>query len=92
MSNTRQPEPPWTRDELEILRREWGRGLTASQISDMLPGRSRSAVIGQVTRRGYVRNPDAGFVKITRPRSAASVRKMIATKWALNEPARRAAA
>ena len=33
-------------NKIEILKKEWGKGKTASQIAEMIGGVSRNAVIG----------------------------------------------
>jgi GcrA cell cycle regulator len=40
----------WTEERVEILRRLWAEGLSASQIAAQLGGVSRNAVIGKVHR------------------------------------------
>ncbi len=50
--------PSWTDERVELLRRLWDDGLSASQIALQLGGVSRNAVIGKVHRLGL-----AGRVK-----------------------------
>ena len=40
----------WDQKKIEILRNEWGKGKTASQIAEMIGGVSRNAVIGKAHR------------------------------------------
>ena len=40
----------WDDKKIEILRNEWGKGKTASQIAEMIGGVSRNAVIGKAHR------------------------------------------
>tara|TARA_B100000029_G_scaffold479432_1_gene526479 strand:+ start:2072 stop:2563 length:492 start_codon:yes stop_codon:yes gene_type:complete len=40
----------WDEKKLEILKNEWGKGKTASQIAEMIGGVSRNAVIGKAFR------------------------------------------
>ena len=40
----------WDEKKIEILRKEWGKGKTASQIAEMIGGVSRNAVIGKAHR------------------------------------------
>lgn len=47
----------WTDDRLEVLRRMWDEGKTASQIADALGGVSRNAVIGKAHRLGLRSRP-----------------------------------
>lgn len=60
--------PSWTDDRVELLRRLWEDGLSASQIASQLTGVTRNAVIGKVHRLGL-----SGRVKAGEP--VATVRK-----------------
>ena len=40
----------WDEKKIEILKNEWGKGKTASQIAEMIGGVSRNAVIGKAHR------------------------------------------
>ncbi|RUW32744.1 GcrA cell cycle regulator, partial [Mesorhizobium sp. M1A.F.Ca.IN.020.06.1.1] len=40
----------WTDERVELLRKLWSEGLSASQIAAQLGGVSRNAVIGKVHR------------------------------------------
>lgn len=42
----------WTDERVEVLRKMWGEGLSASQIAKELGGVTRNAVIGKVHRMG----------------------------------------
>jgi len=42
----------WTEDRVEILKKLWAEGLSASQIASRLGGVTRNAVIGKVHRLG----------------------------------------
>lgn len=44
----------WTERELEVCKKAWIAGHSASEIARTLPGRSRNSVIGIVTRRGWL--------------------------------------
>ncbi|GJD93752.1 GcrA family cell cycle regulator [Methylobacterium iners] len=44
--------PSWTDERVELLRRLWEEGLSASQIATQLGGVTRNAVIGKVHRLG----------------------------------------
>lgn len=44
--------PSWTDERVDLLRRLWEEGLSASQIASQLGGVSRNAVIGKVHRLG----------------------------------------
>lgn len=50
-----KPGREWPEDEINLLRKLWGEGKTASEISLLLGNRSRSAVLGQVSRLGLQR-------------------------------------
>jgi len=40
----------WDNKKIDILRNEWGKGKTASQIAELIGGVSRNAVIGKAHR------------------------------------------
>ncbi len=68
----------WTDERVELLKKLWGEGLSASQIANELPGDiTRNGVIGKVHRLGL-----SGRVKITsqprapRPKAAKPPRNM----------------
>lgn len=63
--------PSWTDERVELLRRLWEEGLSASQIAAQLTGVTRNAVIGKVHRLGL-----SGRVKAGDP--VATVRKKAA--------------
>ena len=42
----------WTDDRVEVLKKMWGEGKSASQIAKELGGVTRNAVIGKVHRLG----------------------------------------
>ncbi|MDA9274850.1 GcrA cell cycle regulator, partial [bacterium] len=42
----------WTDDRVEVLKKMWGEGQSASQIAKELGGVTRNAVIGKVHRLG----------------------------------------
>jgi GcrA cell cycle regulator len=44
----------WTEQRIEMLRRLWGQGQTASQIASALGGVTRNAVIGKAHRLGVM--------------------------------------
>src|SRR5262252_4488543 len=47
----------WTEQRIEILRKLWGQGQTASQIAVALGGVTRNAVIGKAHRLGLTGRP-----------------------------------
>ncbi|MEM9898912.1 MAG: GcrA family cell cycle regulator [Pseudomonadota bacterium] len=42
----------WTEDRVELLKKYWAEGLSASQIANKMGGVTRNAVIGKVHRLG----------------------------------------
>jgi GcrA cell cycle regulator len=61
----------WTEQRIEMLRRLWGQGQTASQIATALGGVTRNAVIGKAHRLGLTGRPSP----IKRDASGAVVAK-----------------
>jgi len=60
----------WTDERVELLKKLWSDGLSASQIAGELGGITRNAVIGKVHRLGLsgrAKSPSAG---VARPRKA----------------------
>ena len=62
--------PGWTKERVELLKRLWSDGHSASQIAAEIGGVSRNAVIGKVHRLGL-----AGRVKPIGPAAAQGRRK-----------------
>ena len=61
----------WTDERVELLKKLWGDGLSASQIAAELGGgMTRNAVLGKSHRLGLVRNGAAG-VSTPRPRTVS---------------------
>lgn len=58
----------WAEPEIQTAAELWKRGLSASEIAAVLPGRSRNAVIGQVFRLGLCRAPGTGRSGPCQPR------------------------
>lgn len=54
---------PWTDDRVEILKKMWGEGQSASQIAKELGGVTRNAVIGKVHRLGLSNRTDNSNAK-----------------------------
>lgn len=52
--------PSWTDERVELLRRLWEEGLSASQIAAQIGGVTRNAVIGKVHRLGLSGRVKAG--------------------------------
>ena len=66
----------WTEQRIEVLRKLWGQGQTASQIAAILGGITRNAVIGKAHRLGLTGRPspikrEAGASPQPRRRAAA---------------------
>jgi GcrA cell cycle regulator len=66
----------WTEQRIEVLRKLWGQGQTASQIAGILGGITRNAVIGKAHRLGLTGRPspikrEAGASPQPRRRAAA---------------------
>jgi GcrA cell cycle regulator len=60
----------WTDDRVELLRRLWSDGLSASQIAAEIGGVTRNAVIGKVHRLGLSGRGKAKAASPQRPRKA----------------------
>lgn len=58
----------WTDERVELLKRLWSEGLSASQIAGRLGGVTRNAVIGKVHRLGLSGRATTSRVKSHRPR------------------------
>ncbi len=66
----------WTEDRVELLKKLWNDGLSASQIAGELGGVTRNAVIGKVHRLGMsgrAKTPSSS-ASLARPRKPAPVR------------------
>jgi GcrA cell cycle regulator len=62
----------WTDDRVELLKKLWADGLSASQIAAELGGISRNSVIGKVHRLGLAgraKSPAASMPRQRKPRS-----------------------
>lgn len=63
----------WTDDRVEVLKKMWGEGQSASQIAKELGGVTRNAVIGKVHRLGLSnRAGSAGAKAAAKPAAAAA--------------------
>jgi GcrA cell cycle regulator len=72
----------WTEQRIEVLRKLWGQGQTASQIAAILGGITRNAVIGKAHRLGLTGRPspikrEAGASPQPRRRAAAPVARRL---------------
>ena len=62
----------WTDDRVEILKKMWGEGQSASQIAKELGGVTRNAVIGKVHRLGLSNRTKAGAAAKAEPKAKAT--------------------
>src|SRR5262249_34273968 len=62
----------WTDERVELLKKLWADGLSASQIAAELGGVTRNAVIGKVHRRGLSRRAKSTSSRAPRPRKPRS--------------------
>src|ERR1700750_1113168 len=60
----------WTDERVELLKKLWGDGLSASQIAAELGGVTRNAVIGKVHRLGLAGRAKSPSSATPRPRKA----------------------
>lgn len=58
----------WTEERVEILKKLWTEGLSASQIASRLGDVTRNAVIGKVHRLGLSGRATTSRIKTVRPR------------------------
>src|SRR5512145_522569 len=58
----------WTDERVELLKKLWAEGLSASQIASRLGGVTRNAVIGKVHRLGLSGRATTSRMKSHRPR------------------------
>jgi len=62
----------WTDERVELLKKLWTDGLSASQIASELGGVTRNAVIGKVHRLGLsgrAKSPSSSAPRVRKPRS-----------------------
>jgi GcrA cell cycle regulator len=62
----------WTDERVELLKKLWSEGLSASQIAGRLGGVTRNAVIGKVHRLGLSGRATTSRLNSSRPRSRIS--------------------
>ncbi|MGL4394928.1 MAG: GcrA family cell cycle regulator [Hyphomicrobium sp.] len=65
----------WTDERVELLKKLWGEGLSASQIASRLGSVSRNAVIGKVHRLGLSGRATTSRMKTHRPRARLANQK-----------------
>jgi len=78
----------WNDERVELLRKLWAEGLSASQIAGRLGGVTRNAVIGKVHRLGLSGRATTSRVKMIRPRNRTTAPGVPSAKRAV-APARR---
>ena len=64
----------WTDDRVEILKKMWGEGQSASQIAKELGGVTRNAVIGKVHRLGLSNRTTTGTAAEPKAKPAAKAK------------------
>lgn len=62
----------WNEERVELLKKLWAEGLSASQIAGRLGGVTRNAVIGKVHRLGLSGRATTSRLKMIRPRNRAA--------------------
>lgn len=68
----------WTDERVELLKKLWSEGLSASQIAGRLGSVTRNAVIGKVHRLGLSGRATTSRMKTHRPRARVATAKRIA--------------
>lgn len=63
----------WNDERVELLKKLWAEGLSASQIAGRLGGVTRNAVIGKVHRLGLSGRATTSRMKMLRPRNRQAV-------------------
>jgi GcrA cell cycle regulator len=63
----------WNDERVDLLKKLWSEGLSASQIAGRLGGVTRNAVIGKVHRLGLSGRATTSRLKTHRPRARAAV-------------------
>jgi GcrA cell cycle regulator len=67
----------WNDERVELLKKLWSDGLSASQIAGRLGGVTRNAVIGKVHRLGLSGRATTSRMKSHRPRARAQTAKRL---------------
>ena len=70
----------WTDERVEILKKLWGEGQSASQIAKELGGVTRNAVIGKVHRLGLSNRATSSSSSKSDSKTKASVKSISSTK------------
>mgnify|MGYP001307963677 CR=1 FL=1 len=78
----------WTEERIDLLRRLWGQGQSASQIAEQLGGVTRNAVIGKAHRLGLSARPSPiRRERAAKPAPAATARiNGRACMWPVGDP------
>lgn len=66
-------DPGWSHERVELLKKLWADGLSASQIALRIGEVTRNAVIGKVHRLGLAGRATTSRVRTARPRSPATI-------------------
>jgi len=69
----------WTDERVELLKKLWADGLSASQIAAELGGITRNAVIGKVHRLGLsgrAKSPSSSVPRARKPRSSGHMMRI----------------
>ena len=75
----------WTDERVEILKKLWGEGQSASQIAKELGGVTRNAVIGKVHRLGLSNRATSSSSSKSDSKTKASVKSISDTKRGSNK-------
>lgn len=70
----------WTDDRVDLLKKLWSEGLSASQIAGRLGSVTRNAVIGKVHRLGLSGRATTSRMKSSRPRARAATARRAAAQ------------
>ena len=76
----------WTDERVDILKKLWMEGLSASQIATRLGGVTRNAVIGKVHRLGLSGRATTSRAKSARPRKRKNVNTSGGRKQQMRTP------
>ena len=76
----------WTDERVDLLKKLWSEGLSASQIAGRLGAVTRNAAIGKVHRLGLSGRATTSRMKTVRPRSRIANAKRPAVAQGTNKP------
>jgi len=77
----------WTDERVELLKKMWGEGQSASQIAKELGGVTRNAVIGKVHRLGLSNRTAGAAVKPAAPAATPAAKEAAAKPAPKSDPA-----